>query len=110
MNSWRPVASLAFVAAVAWAGLVAEVAAQGSATADRAALAAFYDATGGPNWENSTNWKTNAPLNQWYGVQTDAAGRVTVVNVGENGLRGSLPAALGDLTRRSGGFRSGGTS
>ena len=109
MNSWRPVASLAFVAAVAWAGLVAEVAAQGSAAADRTALVALYDATGGANWENSENWKTTLPLRQWYGVQTNASGRVEVLNLGENGLNGSLPTALGNLTyvRK---LSSGGTS
>ncbi len=95
----RTPASFAFAAAVGWSGLVTEAAAQGSVTADRAALAALYDATGGADWENNTNWKTSAPLNQWYGVQTDTAGRVTVVNLGENHLRGPLPAALGDLTQ-----------
>ena len=98
MIFWRTPALLALVAGVGSAGLVTEARAQGSAAADRAALAALYDATGGPNWENSTNWKTSAPLNQWWGVQTDATGRVTVLNLGENGLRGPLPAALGDLT------------
>ena len=101
MILWRNPALFAFAAVVGWTGLVTEAAAQGSVTADRAALTALYDATGGANWENSTNWKTNAPLNQWYGVQTDTAGRVTVVNLGENRLRGSLPAALGDLTQVS---------
>ena len=95
---WRVAGFLALATAVGWGSLVTEAAAQGSATADRAALAAVYDATGGPNWENSTNWKTSAPLNQWWGVQTDATGRVTVLNLGENGLSGPLPAALGDLT------------
>ena len=99
MILWRNPALFAFAAVVGWTGLVTEAAAQGSVTADRAALVALYDATGGADGERNTNWKTNAPLNQWYGVQTDTAGRVTVVNLGENRLRGSLPAALGDLTQ-----------
>ena len=32
---------------------------------DRAVLVAFYDATGGPNWTDDTNWKTDAPLREW---------------------------------------------
>ena len=42
---------------------------------DRAALVAFYNATGGANWTNNTNWLTNVPVGQWYGVTTDASSR-----------------------------------
>ena len=65
--------------------------------ADRAALTAFYHATGGPNWINNDNWLTNAPLGQWYGVTTDDSGRVTLLDLHENGLTGQLPPELGDL-------------
>ena len=34
----------------------------GSPDTDRQVLEAFYDATGGPRWENSTNWKTAVPV------------------------------------------------
>ena len=60
-----------------WAGLAAGAAAQGSAAADRAALEALYEATGGPGWTDNTNWKTSAPLGDWFGVTTDGDGRVT---------------------------------
>ena len=42
---------------------------------DRAALVALYEATEGPNWVNSENWLTDAPLGDWYGVDTDGSGR-----------------------------------
>ena len=64
---------------------------------DRAVLAAFYDATGGPGWQVSTNWKTGAPLRDWHGVTTDDDGRVSGLNLGGNGLTGSVPPILGDL-------------
>ena len=80
-----------------WAGLAADAAAQGNAAADRAALEALYDATGGPGWTDSTNWKTSAPIGEWFGVSTDAAGRVTGLELPGNGLKGPIPAALGDL-------------
>ena len=80
-----------------WAGLAADAAAQGNAASDRAALEAFYDATGGPGWTDSTNWKTSAPIGEWFGVSTDAAGRVTRLELLGNGLTGPIPAALGDL-------------
>ena len=75
----------------------AGAAAQGSVAADRAALEALYDATGGAGWTDGTNWKTTAALDTWFGVTTDDAGRVTELELGDNGLTGPLPAALGGL-------------
>ena len=65
---------------------------------DREALEAFYDATGGPGWTRGTNWKTAEPLNEWHGVKTDGDGRVIELKLNNNGLRGTLPASLGNLT------------
>ena len=66
---------------------------------DRAALEAIYDATGGPRWARRTNWKTSAPLSQWYGVKTDGTGRVIELDLSRNKLSGPVPAALGRLSR-----------
>ena len=71
--------------------------AQGSAATDRAVLEAFYDATGGASWTNSTNWKTSAPLGDWHGVTADAGGRVTKLFLDENALTGPIPVELGRL-------------
>ena len=43
---------------------------------DRDVLEILYEATGGPNWTNSNNWLTDAPLRDWYGVGVDGEGRV----------------------------------
>ena len=64
---------------------------------DRAALEALYHATDGPNWVNSENWLTDAPLGDWYGVGTDASGGVVSLDLSENDLSGIVPAELGDL-------------
>ena len=72
--------------------------AQGSVAMDRAALVALYDATDGANWTSNTNWSTAATLSTWYGVTTDSDGRVTRLSLGGNGLTGTIPAKLGDLT------------
>ena len=77
--------------------LAPEASAQGSPERDRAVLEAFYDATGGPGWTRSTNWKTAAPLNQWHGVSTAFGGRVIQLSLADNGLAGPIPAGLGDL-------------
>ena len=93
----RRSAPLLLAAVALWAGLAADVAAQGSAATDRAALEALYDATGGPGWTDSTNWNTSAPIGEWFGVSTDAAGRVTWLSLGGNDLTGPIPAELGSL-------------
>ena len=65
---------------------------------DRAPLVAPYNATGGANWANNSNWLSEAPLDQWYGVTTDANGRVSELNLHDNQLTGSVPADLGNLS------------
>ena len=65
---------------------------------DRAVLIALYEATGGDNWENNTNWlSSTSPLDQWYGVTTDDAGRVDSLELADNQLTGPIPEALGNL-------------
>ncbi len=61
------------------------------------ALSALYHGTDGPNWTNRTHWLSGEPLGEWYGVTTDAGGRVTELNLEDNNLRGILFPALGDL-------------
>ena len=92
--------------------------ASGSATVtvvpnpDRAALVALYEATDGPNWVNSENWLTDAPLGDWYGVDTDASGRVFGLDLAgrwdsearawiSHGLKGPIPPELGNLANLS---------
>ena len=64
---------------------------------DRKALTALYEATDGPNWNVKDNWLTAAPLENWYGVQTDDQGRVTLLNLVSNALTGEIPPELGNL-------------
>lgn len=66
----------------------------------RAALAAFYQATGGDNWFNNTNWCTDAPLDEWYGLLVQR-GMVWQISLQGNNLTGTLTpeiAKLNDLT------------
>ena len=70
----------------------------GSVATDKAALVALYNATDGTNWTTSTNWTTEMALSSWHGVTTNSDGRVTALDLGDNGLSGTLPAALGDLS------------
>ena len=54
----------------------------GSVGGDREALIALFNATDGPNWVNKENWLTDAPLGEWYGVETNASGRVVAQELG----------------------------
>ncbi len=65
---------------------------------DRAVLDALYEATGGPDWHSNDGWLTDAPINEWHGVSVDETGRVDSLNLGINGLTGSIPPELADLT------------
>ena len=64
---------------------------------DRAALTAFYEATGGPNWTNNTNWLTDQPIDTWFGVTTDETGRVVELGLFGNNLRGEIPTEVSEL-------------
>ena len=65
---------------------------------DRDALNTLYNSLGGSSWTRRDNWGTNAPLNAWYGVTADAAGRVTRLSLDSNNLTGEIPSELGSLT------------
>ncbi|CBN75537.1 conserved unknown protein [Ectocarpus siliculosus] len=68
------------------------------ASTDRAALLALFIATNGPSWTTSTAWGTAAPLGEWYGVTVDDDGRVSQLELRENGLSGVIPPEFARLT------------
>ena len=61
-------------------------------------LEAFYEGTGGPGWNRSDNWLTDAPLGEWYGVETDESDNVLGLYLSGNVLVGRIPAELAGLT------------
>ena len=65
---------------------------------ERETLIAFYNATGGPNLENSLNWASDEPLSNWYGVHLDAQGSVSDLLLDFNELSGPIPPELGNLS------------
>ena len=70
-----------------------------TAAGDRAVLVALYEATNGPDWDESANWLTDAPLNAWHGVETHGNGRVRSLRLSQNNLAGEVPPELGNLAR-----------
>ena len=65
---------------------------------EREALEWVYRRTGGPGWGERTGWLTDAPLADWYGVNTDESGRVVGLSLARNGLSGAIPVELGELS------------
>jgi len=64
---------------------------------DSLALVDLYNSTDGPHWSNNTNWLSNFPIDQWRAVRL-TGDRVSQLFLGNNGLNGTLPASLGNLT------------
>lgn len=62
-------------------------------SAEASSLLAFYTATGGPSWTNSTGWGMSAMADDWYGV-TVTAGHVTGLTMPTNNLVGNAGATL----------------
>ena len=68
---------------------------------DSLALVAIFKATGGAqNWHADRVWDLTQPIDKWYNVKLDEAGRVTQVNLANGTVTApwTLPAAVGDLT------------
>ena len=66
--------------------------------ADRSALEALYESTGGEDWVNDENWLSDRPLSEWHGIRVDGDGRVSSIWLPANDLTGSIPPELGALT------------
>ena len=47
---------------------------------------------------NNRNWLSDAPIGAWYGVTIDESGRVVELDLRDNGLKGSVPPQLGQLS------------
>ena len=96
---WHGMAALALLLVAAFASDHVSAQDDGGGADDRAALVALYNATGGGDWNRNDNWLTDRPLSEWYGVETDAQGRVTGLALPQNNLRGPLPEEIGKLKK-----------
>ena len=63
---------------------------------DSLALVTLYHETNGPSWHSNMHW-LNGPVSTWHGI-TITNERVTVIDLNNNGLQGTLPEELGELT------------
>jgi Leucine-rich repeat (LRR) protein len=67
---------------------------------DKTVLFELFEATGGPSWTNSKNWKKdNVPLCDWFGVTCEPVGvlgtlTVTELELESNNLHGIIPSII----------------
>ena len=58
----------------------------------------IFDNLNGYNWPALySDWNTDAPLSEWYGVEVDDAGNVIGLTLTPNTLAGEIPDCIGDL-------------
>ncbi len=69
---------------------------------ERDALIALFNSTNGTNWTNNMGWNTSSPVPTWFGITvTNISGQdhVTIIDLFNNNLNGSLPIQIGDFTK-----------
>ena len=71
------------------------------------ALVALFNSTDGNNWTNKTNWLSDKPVKDWYGVYLDAFGNVSTLSLLSNNLKGSIPDEFINLTKLKNVYLSG---
>ena len=68
---------------------------------ERAALIEFFKAAGGDDWLDKTNWCSDKPLGEWYGIDLASNGMVAVIDLGWNSVSGDLALMLEPLYQLS---------
>lgn len=63
---------------------------------DSLRLVSFYNSTDGQNWVNNTNWLSNLPVSEWYGITVQDSA-VTAIELPRNHLSGQLPDEIGQM-------------
>lgn len=62
------------------------------------ALEILYKTTNGKQWRDNTNWLSNKPINEWYGVNTGILGNYVIsLQISDNNLSGEMPSELSKL-------------
>ncbi|MEA5005825.1 MAG: BACON domain-containing carbohydrate-binding protein [Rikenellaceae bacterium] len=63
----------------------------------RSILLTLYKSTGGDNWTNNTNWNSDKPFREWYGVET-YGNDIIKLDLSHNNLKGTIPPDISGLT------------
>ena len=60
----------------------------------RQALIEFYKAMDGDHWYNNTNWCSDKPIGEWFGVESGDRPYVSTIYMPSNNLKGTLPSGI----------------
>ena len=63
----------------------------------RAILLKLYTSTGGDHWTNNTNWNSDKPFREWYGIET-YGNDIIKLDLSHNNLKGTIPPEISGLT------------
>jgi len=62
-------------------------------------LSEFYRKTNGDSWHNKSNWCSDRPFGEWYGLKVDpTTNYITHIDLSKNNLRGHLTSRIQYLT------------
>lgn len=65
---------------------------------EREILMTIYEKMGGEGWTNSTNWGSDLPVSEWFGINVNIDGLVTSISLTENNLTGEIPTGLYEIS------------
>lgn len=57
-------------------------------------LSDFFAATHGTGWKQNNGWDDSADICSFFGVECDEGGRVSKIDLTDNGLKGSVPSSI----------------
>lgn len=67
----------------------------------KAYLIKFYHSTGGKGWKNNTNWLSDKPISEWYGISVregdDPNAGIFRIDLSNNNLKGTIPEGFSIL-------------
>lgn len=100
MNKKNLFMSSVFALLLLFTAMVSSCSKGGKKLSDKEVLVKIYDALNIKNApkEKFENWNTDRPIGEWKGVECNAEGRVTKLELYGDSLYGAIPAEIGQLT------------
>lgn len=65
---------------------------------ERDILMTIYEQMGGEGWTNNSNWGSDLPVSEWFGIHVNRDGLITSIALTENNLTGEIPTGLYEIS------------
>jgi Leucine-rich repeat (LRR) protein len=69
----------------------------GAYDSEVSAMTTLGTSLGYKDWKENKGWMMDKSVCEWYGVKCESKGHVKEIDLKDNGLRGSIPSAIGSL-------------